>query len=774
MSVEEKQPDRFWDWQSAALVAVLVQIAALRLTFTDWTPFLGVAQTLGFLGVLLGLALGYTSLFPRTVRGFGLAYGLIIIPVQLLVTVERTDLLYVDLDRILLRLYDAITLLFQSQPVYDTLFFITVVAIGFWNIGLYVGYQLTRRQNFLGIVLPAGTIMLIVQVYDAWASLRVWLLAIYIFTALMLLGRLYFLQNKINWKAQRVFFTSDAEGDVSRVALTFAAAVIFIAWIFPSALSSIRPAAKAWTEFTQPMRDRLSDAVSALDAPYRVTVDGDFYGSELRLGSSAPISDTPVLYVKVDRVTAKPARYYWRGRVYDRYFNGQWTNSSRPTNRNFNPQVDQFQPIDSLTRTESNFTVTLNFPKQELMYAPAETIWTDRPSRLMTTPVDDSAFDVAAWMASPKLVAGDQYKIRALIANPSVEELRGAGEEYPQWVKDQYLQIPLELGPRLKELAARITADQISPYDKAQAITVFLRKEIEYTAKINDSPPSGQDPMMWVLFDYKQGFCMYSASAEVLMLRSLGIPARMAVGFAQGEYDVSRGRYVVARLNSHAWPEVYFPKIGWVEFEPTGNQDPLNRPRVPVKPLAQDDATNPINPSKPLANIDGGDTEIPDPLANSNSGALTFARVMRFLSPIIFLALFALAIFVIQRYSIVDRLPVYLEGRYVKRGSQPPNWLTRWSKWARLIPMQRAFHSIDLSLRWLGHALPAQATPFERANVLAELLPSAQEEIMGLKEEHESTLFTSRAGNIERARRASRKILLETVRVRLKKINHHK
>jgi transglutaminase-like putative cysteine protease len=774
MSAEEKHPDRFWDWQSAALVAALVQISALRLAFTNWTPFLGVAQTLGFLGVLLGLALGYTSLFPRTVRGFGLAYGLLIIPAQLLVTVERTDLLYLDLDRILLRLYDAITLLFQSQPVYDTLFFITVVAIGFWNIGLYVGYQLTQRQNFLGIVLPAGTVMLIVQVYDAWAAARVWLVAIYIFTALILLARLYVLQSKIGWKAQRVFFTSDVEGDVSRVALTFAAVVIFIAWIFPSALSSIRPAAKAWTEFTQPIRDRLSDAVSALDAPYRVTVDGDFYGSELNLGSAAPISDTPVLYVRVDSVTAKPARYYWRGRVYDRYFNGQWTNSGKPTNKNFDPKVDRYQPVDSLTRTESNFTVTLNFPKQELMYAPSEIIWTDHPSRLMTTPVNDSAFDVTAWMASPNLVAGNQYKIRALIANPSVEELRGAGEEYPQWVKDQYLQIPLEIKPRLKELAAQITAAQTSPYDKTQAITVFLRKEIEYTAKINDSPAAGQDPMMWVLFEYKQGFCMYSASAEVLMLRSLGIPARMAVGFAQGEYDSSRGRYVVARFNSHAWPEVYFPKIGWVEFEPTGNQDPLVRPREPVKPAAGEDTANPIKPLKTPVSIDEGDTETPDPLANINSRALTFARMMRFLSPILFLGLFALGIFVIQRYSIVDRLPVYLEGRYIKRGAQPPNWLTRWSKWATLIPMQRAFHSIDLSLRWLGHSLPAQATPLERANVLAGFLPSAQDAVMVLKEEHESALFTNRAGNIERARRASRKILLETVRVRLKRINHHK
>jgi len=272
---------------------------------------------------------------------------------------------------------------------------------------------------------------------------------------------------------------------------------------------------------------------------------------------------------------------------------------------------------------------------------------------------------------------------------------------------------------------------------------------------------------MWVLLEYKKGFCVYSASAEVLMLRSLGIPARMAVGFAQGEYDSTRRRYVVARLNAHAWPEVYFPNIGWVEFEPTGNQDPLDRPREPIKPVAQDDPADLGNIRKPPPNSDLIEKDVPDPLADYDSGAATFARVMRFLYPVLLLGLLVLGIFVIHRYSIVDRLPVYLEGRYTQSGRQPPNWLTRWSKWAKLMPMQRAFHSIDVSLRWLRNSQPAHATPLERATVLAKLLPSAHEEIMVLKEEHESTLFTNRAGNLERARRAGRKILLETVRVRL-------
>ena len=92
-----------------------------------------------------------------------------------------------------------------------------------------------------------------------------------------------------------------------------------------------------------------------------------------------------------------------------------------------------------------------------------------------------------------------------------------------------------------------------TPYDKAAAITAFLRQEISYQAVL-DPAPKGVDPVLWVLFDYKKGFCNYYASAEVLMLRSLGIPTRLAVGFAQGQFDPNFRIYTVKKRDAHAWP----------------------------------------------------------------------------------------------------------------------------------------------------------------------------------------------------------------------------
>ena len=124
--------------------------------------------------------------------------------------------------------------------------------------------------------------------------------------------------------------------------------------------------------------------------------------------------------------------------------------------------------------------------------------------------------------------------MNSVLSNPNIEQLREAGTEYPAWVTETYLQLPADFSPRIRELAEEITAEAETPYDKAGAITRYLRENIEYAATIN-ARPRNTDTLEWILFEHKQGYCVYYATSEILMLRSLGIPARMAVGFAQGE-----------------------------------------------------------------------------------------------------------------------------------------------------------------------------------------------------------------------------------------------
>ncbi len=118
------------------------------------------------------------------------------------------------------------------------------------------------------------------------------------------------------------------------------------------------------------------------------------------------------------------------------------------------------------------------------------------------------------------------------------------------------------------------------------------------------------------------------------MLRSVGVPARMAVGFAQGEYERDSNKYVVRRLDAHAWPEVYFPDIGWVEFEPTAGQAPLNRP-LPPRDTTDPNNFNPLTDLRTENNsdfagreqIDEGLTPPVDPAASSLSTHLSAALI---------------------------------------------------------------------------------------------------------------------------------------------------
>jgi hypothetical protein len=191
--VEANMPKRSWDWQSVLLVIALVQIASARLVVSEWVPNLEVTQTLSLYAVILGLALGQSSLRPRTTIWMVIAYGVLLIPAHLLTTLtffETTDIYNEDMRYLIFRLGDSISQFLKNQPVYDPLFFLMLTSIGFWLLSSYAGYQFTRHKDFLDAIFGPGVVMLIIQLYDPWVPLRAWGMAVYGFVSLALLGRM--------------------------------------------------------------------------------------------------------------------------------------------------------------------------------------------------------------------------------------------------------------------------------------------------------------------------------------------------------------------------------------------------------------------------------------------------------------------------------------------------------------------------------------------------------------------------------------------------------
>ncbi len=168
------------------------------------------------------------------------------------------------------------------------------------------------------------------------------------------------------------------------------------------------------------------------------------------------------------------------------------------------------------------------------------------------------------------LTLGDQYQVTSRISEADVQSLQTASTEYPGWVTDIYLQVPDDITPETLALAEQLTAGFDNPYDKATAVQNYLREAITYNDQI-DAPPPDVEPIHYTLFESQEAYCTYYASAMAMMLRAQGIPTRIINGYAQGDFDDETNSYRVRASNAHTWVEVYFPKYGWIQFEPTSS-----------------------------------------------------------------------------------------------------------------------------------------------------------------------------------------------------------
>ena len=132
----------------------------------------------------------------------------------------------------------------------------------------------------------------------------------------------------------------------------------------------------------------------------------------------------------------------------------------------------------------------------------------------------------------------------------------------------RYLQLPKELPERVSKLAGEITSSADNDYDRAKAIESYLSKNYKYTLEPGNIPQN-RDFVDYFLFDSKQGYCTYYASAMTVIVRSIGIPARYVEGYKLPSKPVSENSYEVTNKEAHAWVEVYFEGFGWIPFEPT-------------------------------------------------------------------------------------------------------------------------------------------------------------------------------------------------------------
>jgi transglutaminase-like putative cysteine protease len=228
---------------------------------------------------------------------------------------------------------------------------------------------------------------------------------------------------------------------------------------------------------------------------------------------------------------------------------------------------------------------------------------------------------LGALKATTSIPSGSSYSLTAAMSRATIAELRAAGTDYPAEIEQFYLSTD-RLTQQTSELAQQIAGSAQNPFDRATALARYLQGDdsfrYENSAPIPDDP--NQDFVDFFLFDPdsdRVGFCEHYATTMVMLARSLGIPARMAVGFAPGERIDPAGApadsvlWQVRERNAHAWAELYFPGYGWQTFEATKSIRPIVRQPGASLPPTGSGAPVPSFPSRFEPGDDGNVNTLP-------------------------------------------------------------------------------------------------------------------------------------------------------------------
>ncbi|MGF9966833.1 transglutaminase TgpA family protein [Bacillus rhizoplanae] len=269
---------------------------------------------------------------------------------------------------------------------------------------------------------------------------------------------------------------------------------------------------------------------------------------------------------------------YWRVETKDFYTGKGWEVSEEPKKSYFKNKNNIVKWYESNTKT-STAVATIHMQKSypHLIY----------PEGLVSVEtVSDVSFSVDPFsekiytMKESSSTSLKEYKVTYEIPQFSTENLKavktGEWMETSPYFITKYTQLPGSLPQRVKDLAIHLTKDKITRYDKVIAIeSYFADNSFIYETEHVVVPAKNQDYVDQFIFDTKSGYCNNFSTSMIVLLRSVGIPARWVKGYTEGTLDntfvnlESDSVYKITNNDAHSWVEVYFPGYGWIPFEPT-------------------------------------------------------------------------------------------------------------------------------------------------------------------------------------------------------------
>jgi transglutaminase-like putative cysteine protease len=299
-------------------------------------------------------------------------------------------------------------------------------------------------------------------------------------------------------------------------------------------------------------------------------------GSSLVQNDQLDTTVRPHLGDEVVMTVAAARPEFWRGETFDVWNGHAWTRSDDghfPLPSLGGPTELQPSP-GSPDTTGRSLTQTFHIEASydDVLFAAAEPASVE--GRL---PVE--RYDGTIYTFVP-LGKGSSYRVVSNVPDATATTLRAAdATAAPRQILFQYAQPPVSTA-RVRALAASVTAHAPTTYDKVRALEAWMGDHTEYSLNA-PLARQGVDVVDDFLFNVRKGWCEQISSSLVVMLRSLGIPAREVTGFVPGDRSRLTNEYVVRANMAHAWAEVYFPGVGWQAFDPTASVPLAGDARAP-------------------------------------------------------------------------------------------------------------------------------------------------------------------------------------------------
>jgi hypothetical protein len=293
------------------------------------------------------------------------------------------------------------------------------------------------------------------------------------------------------------------------------------------------------------------------------------FSERVDLGTIGSVKQDPQIVMRIelpDQPAVEKDRLYLRGLAYDQYNGRSWSHSGT-SRRSLSLVADETFLVRQVgSRPPGSLSIPI---RQDILLETLDTavLFAAPFAELVSGEFLTVQADAMSGLHLPSPASSrTRYSVTSQVPQLAADERAAPTLAYPDSIRSQYLQLPAG-SEKIADLAHRVIQQATTPFGQTRAIQQHLLKNYRYSLEAATATLS--HPLEEFLFTRKTGYCEHYATAMVVMLRTVGIPARLVTGFLATEWNEYGGYFTVRQRDAHAWVEVYFPRSGWITMDPT-------------------------------------------------------------------------------------------------------------------------------------------------------------------------------------------------------------